>query len=98
MTDYRSKIREVEDFPTPGVGFKDITPLLAEAADDLADAQETLALRLLLRLLLPRRARHAMKVILYLPICSSSPSASGARSIRFRLTKVPFSEPWSSTV
>jgi adenine phosphoribosyltransferase len=27
--DLRSLIREVEDFPTPGVGFKDITPLLA---------------------------------------------------------------------
>ena len=30
MTDLRSKIREVPDFPTPGVGFKDITPLLAD--------------------------------------------------------------------
>jgi adenine phosphoribosyltransferase len=29
--DLRSKIREVPDFPTPGVGFKDITPLLADA-------------------------------------------------------------------
>jgi adenine phosphoribosyltransferase len=28
--DLRSKIREVPDFPTPGVGFKDITPLLAD--------------------------------------------------------------------
>jgi adenine phosphoribosyltransferase len=28
--DLRTKIREVEDFPTPGVGFKDITPLLAD--------------------------------------------------------------------
>jgi adenine phosphoribosyltransferase len=28
--DLRSRIREVEDFPTPGVGFKDITPLLAD--------------------------------------------------------------------
>ena len=27
--DLRSHIREVDDFPTPGVGFKDITPLLA---------------------------------------------------------------------
>ena len=26
----KSRIREVEDFPTPGVGFKDITPLLAD--------------------------------------------------------------------
>jgi len=29
--DLRSRIREVDDFPTPGVGFKDITPLLADA-------------------------------------------------------------------
>ena len=28
--DLRAKIREVDDFPTPGVGFKDITPLLAD--------------------------------------------------------------------
>ena len=28
--DLRAKIREVADFPTPGVGFKDITPLLAD--------------------------------------------------------------------
>jgi adenine phosphoribosyltransferase len=28
--DLRSRIREVQDFPTPGVGFKDITPLLAD--------------------------------------------------------------------
>ena len=28
--DLRSKIREVPDFPTPGVGFKDVTPLLAD--------------------------------------------------------------------
>ena len=31
MTDLRTKIREVPDFPTPGVGFKDFTPLLADA-------------------------------------------------------------------
>ena len=30
MIDLRSKIREVPDFPTPGVGFKDITPALAD--------------------------------------------------------------------
>jgi adenine phosphoribosyltransferase len=30
--DLRTKIREVADFPTPGVDFKDITPLLADAA------------------------------------------------------------------
>jgi len=41
--DLRTKIREVDDFPTPGVGFKDITPLLADhaaltqAISDLAD-------------------------------------------------------------
>jgi adenine phosphoribosyltransferase len=29
--DLRTKIREVPDFPTPGVGFKDFTPLLADA-------------------------------------------------------------------
>ena len=28
--DLRSRIREVQDFPRPGVGFKDITPLLAD--------------------------------------------------------------------
>jgi adenine phosphoribosyltransferase len=39
----REKIREVPDFPRPGVGFKDITPLLAdpqalrETIDRLAD-------------------------------------------------------------
>jgi adenine phosphoribosyltransferase len=25
-------VREVQDFPTPGVGFKDVTPMLADAA------------------------------------------------------------------
>ncbi len=39
MSDLRSKIREVPDFPTPGVGFKDITPLLA----DPKALQETIA-------------------------------------------------------
>jgi adenine phosphoribosyltransferase len=29
--DLRSKIRDVADFPTPGIGFKDIMPLLADA-------------------------------------------------------------------
>jgi len=29
--DLKSKIREVPDFPTPGIGFKDIMPLLADA-------------------------------------------------------------------
>ncbi len=30
--DLRSKVREVPDFPSPGVGFKDVTPLLADPA------------------------------------------------------------------
>ena len=30
--DLRSKIREVPDFPEPGVGFKDIAPLLGDSA------------------------------------------------------------------
>jgi len=30
VSDLRAKIREVSDFPTPGVGFKDITPALAD--------------------------------------------------------------------
>jgi adenine phosphoribosyltransferase len=40
--DLKSKIREVPDWPQPGVGFKDVTPLLADpealgqAVDDLA--------------------------------------------------------------
>ena len=40
--DLRSKIREIPDFPKPGIVFKDIMPLLADAealetaVDDLA--------------------------------------------------------------
>ena len=30
MSDLRAMVREVADFPTPGVGFKDVTPLLAD--------------------------------------------------------------------
>ena len=30
--DLRTKVREVPDFPQPGVGFKDISPLLADPA------------------------------------------------------------------
>jgi adenine phosphoribosyltransferase len=30
VIDLRSMVREVPDFPTPGVGFKDVTPLLAD--------------------------------------------------------------------
>jgi len=37
--DLKAKIREVPDFPAPGVGFKDITPLLA----DKAALKETIA-------------------------------------------------------
>jgi len=32
MTDYNSFIRDIPDFPKPGILFKDITPLLADAA------------------------------------------------------------------
>lgn len=31
MDDIKSKIRNVPDFPKPGINFKDITPLLADA-------------------------------------------------------------------
>ena len=42
-SDLRSKIREILDFPTPGINFKDITPLLEDkkafraSIDKLAD-------------------------------------------------------------
>ncbi|HEV2590485.1 MAG TPA: adenine phosphoribosyltransferase [Gaiellaceae bacterium] len=32
MIDLKAMVREVADFPTPGVGFKDVTPLLADPA------------------------------------------------------------------
>jgi adenine phosphoribosyltransferase len=38
----RGLIREIPDFPTPGIGFKDITPLLADPGA-LADAVRGLA-------------------------------------------------------
>ena len=59
---------------------------------DLADAKRSLA-----ALWVRCRGRHAMNVIRYLPICSSSPASSTPLSIRRRLTKVPFSDPESST-
>jgi adenine phosphoribosyltransferase len=40
--DLRALIREIPDFPTQGIGFKDITPLLADA-DALAQAVRRLA-------------------------------------------------------
>ena len=40
--DLRSLIREIPDFPTAGINFKDITPLLADA-DALAEAVQRLA-------------------------------------------------------
>jgi adenine phosphoribosyltransferase len=40
--DLRELIREIPDFPKPGIGFKDITPLLAEP-DALAAAVRALA-------------------------------------------------------
>jgi adenine phosphoribosyltransferase len=30
VTDLKAMVREVQDFPSPGVGFKDVTPLLAD--------------------------------------------------------------------
>jgi adenine phosphoribosyltransferase len=41
--DLRTKIREVPDFPRPGVGFKDITPLLADPAALLQTRDEMAA-------------------------------------------------------
>ena len=32
LEDIQKTIREVPDFPQPGIGFKDITPLLADSA------------------------------------------------------------------
>ncbi|MFB3041147.1 MAG: adenine phosphoribosyltransferase, partial [Candidatus Poribacteria bacterium] len=32
MTDFSQFIRDVPDFPTPGIVFKDITPLLKDQA------------------------------------------------------------------
>lgn len=40
--DLKTKIRNVPDFPTPGIGFKDITPLLADA-DALHEAIDRMA-------------------------------------------------------
>jgi adenine phosphoribosyltransferase len=40
--DLRSFIRDIPDFPKPGIGFKDITPLMADAGA-LADAVAQLA-------------------------------------------------------
>lgn len=40
--DLRTKVREVPDFPEPGVGFKDISPLLLDSAA-LRQAAEELA-------------------------------------------------------
>ena len=40
--DLRSLIRDIPDFPRPGIGFKDITPLMADA-DALAQSVRLLA-------------------------------------------------------
>lgn len=40
--DLRALIREIPDFPRPGIGFKDLTPLLADAGA-LSDAVHELA-------------------------------------------------------
>ncbi len=47
--DLRSFIRDIPDFPKPGIGFKDITPVMADAqaldaaVQQLADAARSLA-------------------------------------------------------
>src|SRR5262249_50884036 len=75
-----------------GLRDRDVGKLVAEASDALADPDRPLALGTV------RRGAHlSMKVSRYLPIWSSSPFVSSALSIRRRLTKVPLSEPWSST-
>ena len=45
MTDFKSLIREVDDWPKPGVGFKDVTSILCtdkfvELIDAMADQLE----------------------------------------------------------
>ena len=45
MTDFKSLIREVDDWPKPGVGFKDVTSILGtdkftELIDAMADQLE----------------------------------------------------------
>lgn len=42
MIDLKEKVREVPDFPEPGIGFKDISPLLMDA-DALRQAVDELA-------------------------------------------------------
>lgn len=42
MSHWSDLIRDVPDFPKPGIGFKDITPVLADA-DGFADAMAELA-------------------------------------------------------
>ena len=42
MSEWYSLIRDIPDFPQPGIGFKDITPLLADA-DGFAAAIEAMA-------------------------------------------------------
>ncbi len=42
MIDLRTKVREVPDFPEPGIGFKDISPLLLDA-EALQQAVDELA-------------------------------------------------------
>jgi adenine phosphoribosyltransferase len=42
MPEWHNLIRDIPDFPRPGIGFKDITPLLADA-DGFAAAIEAMA-------------------------------------------------------
>ena len=77
----------------PDLRDRDVRELLAEAAHDLADPEQALALGL------PRNGAHRRAVLAstklrrYFPICSSSPFSRFAVSIRLRFTNVPFSDP-----
>jgi adenine phosphoribosyltransferase len=42
VSDLKAMVREVQDFPTPGVGFKDVTPLLA-SPDGLRETVNSLS-------------------------------------------------------
>src|SRR5581483_5657871 len=68
---------------------RDVRELVREAPDDLPDPEQA-------RAAAEGRGHRSTKVSRYLPIWSSSPFSSSWLSIRRRLTKVPFSEPWSS--
>ena len=71
-------IREVPDFPTPGVGFKDVTPLLADPAalrqtvGELADWVKTKERR-------PRARRGGARLLARLRDRASRPASASSR-------------------